>query len=340
MKELDATQVEQLKTIGAYLGRERQERGVSLDEIAVKTYIPLRLLQALEEGQVERLPEPIFVQGFIRRHAEAIGLDGVALAKTFSPQPSFVVDRKTSDLERSPAERSPVERLPVERPPVERPSVKQQPTLDQRVVDSPPVEPKASETSAVAPVYVPPEYIQRATPHAGRGYLPWALLGTAVALLLGAGLVNLLNRPQPTTESQESTTTQPSQAVSPQPSIAANSTGSSQLQASPSPSSIAQPGATPTPTTDANATVQVAVNLTGDSWFQVTADGKPEFEGILKKGEQKTWTAQKTLVLEAGNAGAVSVSYNQGEAKLMGAPGEVKDMTFTAAKASKPDTAN
>jgi len=320
-KELDATQVEQLKTIGAYLGRERQERGVSLDEIAVKTYIPLRLLQALEEGQVERLPEPVFVQGFIRRHADAIGLDGVALAKTFSPQPLFVVERRALALE--------------------RPHVEQQSTVDQPTIARPIVEPNLVENSVAEPIDVPPEYIQRSAPRAGRSYLPWVLLGTAAALLLGVGLVNVLNRPQAATESQEAETlpTNPNPAAStPQPSLAAVPTSS--------PSPPVPPGSSPTASAQSeanpatNSPIQVAVNLTDESWFQVTADGKTEFEGILKKGEQKTWTAQKVLLLQAGNAGAVSVSYNQGEAKLMGAPGEVKDMTFTAAKVNKPEAAN
>lgn len=306
MKELDATQVEQLKTIGAYLGRERKERGVSLDEIAVKTYIPLRLLQALEEGQVERLPEPVFVQGFIRRFADAIGLDGVALAKTFSPQPSFMVERKA-------------------------------PEVDHRhTVEQPLAEPlNTVETSSVEPVYVPPEFIQSdRAPRTGRSSLPWVLLGVAAALLVGAGLVNVLNRPKPAIESQSETTANRVSPVAPsaQPSVAAATSPAS----SPSPTTSAPTEATPA----TDSPIQVAVNLTDKSWFQVIADGKTEYEGILQKGEQKTWKARKTLVLKAGNAGAVSASYNQGEAKRLGALGEVKDVTFPPSDKPKPDPAN
>lgn len=322
MKELDATQVEQLRTIGAYLGRERKERGVSLDEIAIKTYIPLRLLQALEEGHVERLPEPVFVQGFMRRFADAIGLDGVALAKTFSPQPSFLVERNETA--------------------VERPTLEPQPTDDQAgqpMADAPMVEPKAGANSAVEPIYVPPEYIQRAPLPAKRSSLPWVVLGTAVVLLLGVGLVTVLNRSKPATDARNETPVPDSNAVasSPQPRIAASSSTASSPQASnnPSLSASVQPDATP-----AGSPIQVTVNLADDSWFQIVADGKTEFEGILKKGEQKTWTAQKKLVLQAGNAGAVSVSYNQGEAKRLGAPGEVKDVTFSAGGKSKAGLAN
>jgi cytoskeleton protein RodZ len=90
-KELDSTQIEQLKQIGASLESERQQQGVSLEEVAVKTYIPLRLLQALEEGQIDRLPEPVFIQGFIRRYADVLGLNGTELSKTFVTEPAPVM---------------------------------------------------------------------------------------------------------------------------------------------------------------------------------------------------------------------------------------------------------
>lgn len=84
MNNLDPAQVEQLKEIGAQLRQQRQEQSISTEEVAAKTYISSRLLTALEEGQSENLPEPVFIQGFIRRYADVLALDGDALAKTFS----------------------------------------------------------------------------------------------------------------------------------------------------------------------------------------------------------------------------------------------------------------
>jgi cytoskeletal protein RodZ len=83
MNNLNPTQLEQLKKIGAYLRQLRQEQAKSTEEIATKTFIPSRLLKALEEGETEQLPEPIFIQGFIRRYAEALNLDGMTLAQSF-----------------------------------------------------------------------------------------------------------------------------------------------------------------------------------------------------------------------------------------------------------------
>ena len=77
-------QQEQLKEIGAYLGQVRQEKSIRVEEIAAKTMIRQRFLEALEEGRFEDLPEPIYVQGFIRRYGDALGLDGTALGRSFA----------------------------------------------------------------------------------------------------------------------------------------------------------------------------------------------------------------------------------------------------------------
>jgi cytoskeletal protein RodZ len=83
VNHLNPAQTEQLKEIGAYLRQLRQEQSISTEEVAAKTFIPLRILKALEEGQPEHLPEAVFIQGFIRRYADVLDLDGAALAKTF-----------------------------------------------------------------------------------------------------------------------------------------------------------------------------------------------------------------------------------------------------------------
>ena len=84
MKLLNEAQVEQLKEISKYLLQVRQEKSIRLEEVAAKTHIRLALLQALEAGQFEELPEPVYVQGFIRRYADILGLDGTAVANTFT----------------------------------------------------------------------------------------------------------------------------------------------------------------------------------------------------------------------------------------------------------------
>jgi hypothetical protein len=60
--------------IGAYLSRQRRLRGVSLDELARVTCIPLRSLARLESGAFDAAPDG-FARGFVRTVAVALGLD-------------------------------------------------------------------------------------------------------------------------------------------------------------------------------------------------------------------------------------------------------------------------
>lgn len=84
MNLLNEAQEQQLKEISKYLLQVRQEKGIRIEEVAAKTNIRLYFLQALDAGKFSELPEPVYVQGFIRRYADILGLDGQALAKSFN----------------------------------------------------------------------------------------------------------------------------------------------------------------------------------------------------------------------------------------------------------------
>jgi cytoskeleton protein RodZ len=60
---------------GEHLRREREMRGVSLEEISAATRISTRFLEALENDQWDQLPGGVFNRGFIRSIARFLGLD-------------------------------------------------------------------------------------------------------------------------------------------------------------------------------------------------------------------------------------------------------------------------
>jgi cytoskeleton protein RodZ len=68
-----------LISIGAFLKQNRIQQGISLDQLHSDTLVPIYHIAALEEGQIEKLPEDIYLRGFIRRLAKALKLDGEAL---------------------------------------------------------------------------------------------------------------------------------------------------------------------------------------------------------------------------------------------------------------------
>ncbi len=66
-----------MNELGEFLRRERELRGIALEEVAEVTKISRRYLEAIEEGQYSSLPGDAFVRAFIRAYAQSIGLDPV-----------------------------------------------------------------------------------------------------------------------------------------------------------------------------------------------------------------------------------------------------------------------
>lgn len=62
-------------TFGESLKREREMRGVTLDEISAATRIATRFLRAIENEDWDQLPGGVFNRGFVRAVARYLGLD-------------------------------------------------------------------------------------------------------------------------------------------------------------------------------------------------------------------------------------------------------------------------
>ena len=65
----------ELTTLGSWLRRERERRGVTLAKISEETKVAVPLLQGLEADDLSRWPGGIFRRSFARSYAAAIGLD-------------------------------------------------------------------------------------------------------------------------------------------------------------------------------------------------------------------------------------------------------------------------
>lgn len=73
---------EQQRTqIGAILTRRRREKGLSLRDVEQATKIRTRYLEGLEREDYSGLPDPIYVQGFLKTYANFLGLDGEQLSR-------------------------------------------------------------------------------------------------------------------------------------------------------------------------------------------------------------------------------------------------------------------
>lgn len=62
-------------SIGTILRGEREARGMSLAEISKITRIPTAALESLETDRYDELPGEVFIRGFVRAYAQAVGAD-------------------------------------------------------------------------------------------------------------------------------------------------------------------------------------------------------------------------------------------------------------------------
>jgi transcriptional regulator with XRE-family HTH domain len=77
---------------GEHLRREREMRGVSLEEISAATRISARFLEALEKEEWDHLPGGVFNRGFIRSVARFLGLDEESLVAEYALETKGRID--------------------------------------------------------------------------------------------------------------------------------------------------------------------------------------------------------------------------------------------------------
>jgi cytoskeletal protein RodZ len=83
VKLSDEVQEQEFKDIGEHLRQARLAKSITIDDIAINTRIRPDFLQALEEGRASELPEAVFIQGFIRRYCDEIGIESTPITSKF-----------------------------------------------------------------------------------------------------------------------------------------------------------------------------------------------------------------------------------------------------------------
>jgi cytoskeleton protein RodZ len=63
-------------SIGQFLRAERQEKNIALEKIAIETRVSVDILRAIEKEDYKRLPAEVYIKGFLRAYARAVGIDG------------------------------------------------------------------------------------------------------------------------------------------------------------------------------------------------------------------------------------------------------------------------
>jgi cytoskeleton protein RodZ len=297
-----------MPAFGENLRREREMRGVSLEEISSATKISLRFLEAIEREDFSKLPGGIFSRSFIRTYARYLGLDEERVVAEFQlaaqPQADF-------DLRRMAAGNS-----SSGRPPARTPLIA---TLVAVVMLAGGYMLfRYSRRAAEAPVPPPPAPLVAAPPVAPSAPpAPTAPGDATVVTGVGPAAGEL------TPGAAHGTATAPVAAATPNPQggLAAGVTPTAPT----SPPTGNPPGTKPA--ADSDMVLQVAA--TERAWVAVDADGKTVLQRVLNPDEVQTLKAHKSFDVTTGNAQAIILTLNGETLKPLGRRGEVKSVHLT-----------
>jgi len=71
------------RVTGSHLKNIRVAKGASLDEISEITKVKKSYLEAIEKEDAKKFPAPIFMKGFLKAYAKALGLDPVEISEKY-----------------------------------------------------------------------------------------------------------------------------------------------------------------------------------------------------------------------------------------------------------------
>src|SRR5512147_1725528 len=63
-----------MESVGQHLRQRREAKNMSIEEIARSTRVPMSSVERLESDQFDELPGEVFVRGFLKSYARAVGL--------------------------------------------------------------------------------------------------------------------------------------------------------------------------------------------------------------------------------------------------------------------------
>jgi cytoskeleton protein RodZ len=289
---------------GDRLRREREMRGITLDEITESTKISRRHLDALEGEHFDQLPGGVFNKGFVRAYARFLGID----------EDQAVADYSTAINEQP----EPENKFPLE--------VHEEPDRDLNPRRS--SLPLVFAIAALIGVLVGYGFWIKSKPHNQE-----AIENTrqsAPASAVNAPQANVPAPPAITPSSSEpiKASTQPAHSTpvtKPAPPEAAAVPRSTE----PRPAAAPGESADPPPSVKEKAFF-VQVKAKEDSWVSIVADGKSVMQRVLPADKQKKIKAGKTLVLRTGNAGGIEVSFNGHPLGALGNENEPRTLTFNA----------
>ncbi len=101
------------ESYGRYLQAIRLEKSIRLEQVAAQTRIGLLTLKAIEHEDLHRLPAEVFLKGFLRAYATAVGAEGDEAVRRYEAQRALIRKAESSGAESRRGRLGPTGRLMV-----------------------------------------------------------------------------------------------------------------------------------------------------------------------------------------------------------------------------------
>lgn len=290
-------------SFGDKLKREREMRGVTLDEIAESTKVARRHLEALETEDFGSLPGGVFNKGFVRAYARFIGID----------EDQAVADYAAVSKEVPPPE----DQFPLE--------IHEKPNreLNPRNLRYLPL-----IGSAVALVLVVAGYaMYRSRHHQAENvsFPTQAQQGTQVTKDVEKHATPASPETAPVQHEGKMVAVKESVARPEPVREVASAVTPQKIPAEPAKPKALSP----------EHSFFVIIKAKEDAWISVVADGHRVSHGILKADKQRFVRAGKQILLTTGNAGGIDVSFNGRPLGAIGNESEARTLLFTPTGAAQ-----
>jgi cytoskeletal protein RodZ len=291
-----------MASLSERLRRERELRGISLQQIAQETKITVRFLEALEDDRLEMIPGEFYRRSYLRAYARYLGLDEERALNAYAMAhaPPSVESR---------AERTPEEHAQPGLPNLAKSGVAV--FLVSSLAAMVYLIGRMERSSASTPT-IPARALDV---ESSGGQAPMAGAGSPVDV-------------QTTTGSPSDRA--PGADVGAEPgAVPRNVSGAGRTNVAREGLGLAR-GPGETSALSPRRGLEIVVSVEEPCWLQIHADGELVDSGVKERGYQLALSASRDVRLWLGNAGGVSMSLNGSPARSLGAPGEVRrDVSIT-----------
>lgn len=280
-----------MESIAAVLKSQREQRKLSLSQVAADTRISTRHLESIEEGRFEDLPGGMYNRAFLRAYCERLGLDQSEMLERYESEVSPRTEKPMRS--RTPIDPGTSWRIPPALVWSLMLALSAAGIFLARESIYEIFSPYFSRPAAPAVTYAPPPASAAASASAGSA--PSGDAGTGAA---------------PSTDSAPATGSVPSPDSAP-------ATGSAPSTGTADQSGEAAAAA------EAGGILWLEVEGTESSWISISSDDGPAIQKILEPGEIQSVSAAEQIRIVVGNAGGVRLRINGRRAKPLGRSGEV-----------------